>query len=107
MQEFARWAKQEGIGVGPCRGSAAGSIISYALDITTFDPLANDLIFERFLSPERTEMPDIDMDFDDERRLDVIQHCRDIYGPERIAHVITYGKMKAKQAVNDAQLDLD
>lgn len=102
VQEFARWAKQEGIGVGPGRGSAAGSIISYALDITTFDPLANDLIFERFLSPERTEMPDIDMDFDDERRLDVIQHCRDIYGPERIAHVITYGKMKAKQAVNDA-----
>ncbi len=102
VQEFARWAKQEGIGVGPGRGSAAGSIISYALDITTFDPLANDLIFERFLSPERTEMPGIDMDFDDERRLDVIQHCRDIYGPERIAHVITYGKMKAKQAVNDA-----
>ncbi len=102
VQEFARWAKQNGIGVGPGRGSAAGSIISYALDITTFDPLANDLIFERFLSPERTEMPDIDMDFDDERRLDVIQHCRDIYGPERIAHVITYGKMKAKQAVNDA-----
>ena len=102
VQEFARWAKSEGIGVGPGRGSAAGSIISYALDITTFDPLANDLIFERFLSPERTEMPDIDMDFDDERRLDVIQHCRDIYGPERIAHVITYGKMKAKQAVNDA-----
>ncbi len=102
VQEFARWAKGEGIGVGPGRGSAAGSIISYALDITTFDPLANDLIFERFLSPERTEMPDIDMDFDDERRLDVIQHCRDIYGPERIAHVITYGKMKAKQAVNDA-----
>ena len=78
VQEFARWAKGEGIGVGPGRGSAAGSIISYALDITTFDPLANDLIFERFLSPERTEMPDIDMDFDDERRLDVIQHCRDI-----------------------------
>ncbi len=107
VQEFARWAKQNGIGVGPGRGSAAGSIISYALDITTFDPLANDLIFERFLSPERTEMPDIDMDFDDERRLDVIQHCRDIYGPERIAHVITYSKMKAKQAVNDAARVLD
>lgn len=102
VQEFARWAKENGIGVGPGRGSAAGSIISYALDITSFDPLANDLIFERFLSPERTEMPDIDMDFDDERRLDVIQHCRDVYGSERIAHVITYGKMKAKQAVNDA-----
>ena len=102
VQEFARWAKQNGIGVGPGRGSAAGSIISYALDITTFDPLANGLIFERFLSPERTEMPDIDMDFDDERRLEVIQHCRDMYGDEKIAHVITYSTLKAKQAVNDA-----
>ena len=102
VQEFARWAKENGIGVGPGRGSAAGSIISYALDITTFDPLKNDLIFERFLSPERTEMPDIDMDFDDRRRLDVIQHCREVYGDERIAHVITYGKLKAKNAINDA-----
>ena len=102
VAEFACWARESGIGVGPGRGSAAGSIVSYAMGITSFDPLANDLIFERFLSPERTEMPDIDMDFDDERRLDVIQHCRDIYGPEKIAHVITYGKMKAKQAVNDA-----
>ena len=102
VQEFAQWAKRNGIGVGPGRGSAAGSIVSYALGITTFDPLANDLIFERFLSPERTEMPDIDMDFDDERRLEVVQHCRDFYGTDRIAHVITYGKMKAKQAVNDA-----
>ncbi|MGI6033508.1 MAG: DNA polymerase III subunit alpha [Coriobacteriales bacterium] len=107
VQEFARWARENGIGVGPGRGSAAGSIISYALGITRFDPLENDLIFERFLSPERTEMPDIDMDFDDERRLDVVQHCRDIYGPEKIAHVITYGKMKAKQAVNDAARVLD
>ena len=102
VAEFASWARGEGIGVGPGRGSAAGSIVSYAMGITSFDPLANDLIFERFLSPERTEMPDIDMDFDDERRLDVIQHCRDIYGDEKIAHVITYGKMKAKQAVVDA-----
>ena len=107
VQEFARWAREQGIGVGPGRGSAAGSIVSYALGITSFDPLENDLIFERFLSPQRTEMPDIDMDFDDERRLDVIQHCRDIYGPEKIAHVITYGKMKAKQAVNDAARVLD
>ena len=107
VQEFTRWAKENGIGVGPGRGSAAGSIISYALDITTFDPLENDLIFERFLSPERTEMPDIDMDFDDERRLEVVQHVRDLYGPEKIAHVITYGKMKAKQAVNDAARVLD
>jgi DNA polymerase III subunit alpha len=107
VQEFSRWAKQNGIGVGPGRGSAAGSIISYALDITTFDPLENDLIFERFLSPERSEMPDIDMDFDDERRLDVIQHCRDVYGDDKIAHVITFGTMKAKQAVQDAARVLD
>lgn len=102
VQEFANWAKENGIGVGPGRGSAAGSIISYALNITTFDPLENGLIFERFLSPERTEMPDIDMDFDDERRLDVIQHCRDVYGADKIAHVITFGTLKAKQAVVDA-----
>ncbi len=102
VQEFTQWAKKNGIGVGPGRGSAAGSIISYALDITTFDPLENGLIFERFLSPERTEMPDIDMDFDDERRGEVIQHVRDIYGEEKIAHVITFNKMKAKQAVGDA-----
>ncbi|NTU89653.1 MAG: DNA polymerase III subunit alpha, partial [Actinobacteria bacterium] len=102
VQEFVRWAKEHGIGVGPGRGSAAGSIISYALDITTFDPLENNLIFERFLSPERTEMPDIDIDFDDERRLEVVEHVREMYGPEKIAHVITFGTMKAKQAVNDA-----
>ena len=107
VQEFANWARENGIGVGPGRGSAAGSIVSYSLGITLFDPLENDLLFERFLSPERTEMPDIDMDFDDERRLDVIQHCRDIYGSEKIAHVITYGKMKAKQAVNDSARVLD
>lgn len=107
VQEFARWAKENGIGVGPGRGSAAGSIISYALDITTFDPLELDLIFERFLSPERTEMPDIDMDFDDERREDVVQHCRDLYGEDKIAHVITFGTLKAKQAVVDAARVLD
>jgi len=107
VQEFSRWAKENGIGVGPGRGSAAGSIISYALDITTFDPLENDLIFERFLSPERSEMPDIDMDFDDKRRLDVIQHCRDVYGDDKIAPVITFGTMKARQAVQDAARVLD
>ncbi len=107
VQDFARWAKENGIGVGPGRGSAAGSIISYALDITTFDPLENGLIFERFLSPERTEMPDIDMDFDDERRLDVIEYVRQMYGKEKVAHVITYSTIKAKQAINDACRVLD
>ncbi|MDR3052483.1 MAG: DNA polymerase III subunit alpha, partial [Coriobacteriales bacterium] len=102
VQEFVRWAKNNGVGVGPGRGSAAGSIISYALDITTLDPLENGLLFERFLSPERSEMPDIDIDFDDEGRFIVIQHLRELYGAEKVAHVITYGAMKAKQAINDA-----
>ncbi len=102
VQEFTQWAKDNGVGVGPGRGSAAGSIVSYALNITTFDPLENGLLFERFLSPERTEMPDIDLDFDDERRGDVINHVKEVYGEEKIANIITFGKMKAKQAIQDA-----
>lgn len=102
VQDFVRWAKNNGIGVGPGRGSAAGSIISYALDITTCDPLANDLIFERFLSPERTEMPDIDIDFDDDHRAEVIDYVRHRYGHDKVAHVITYQTIKAKQAIRDA-----
>ena len=102
VQEYVRWAKRNGIGVGPGRGSAAGAIVAYAMDITTFDPLDNGLMFERFLSPERSEMPDIDMDFDDERRLEVVEHVRQLYGPERVCHVITYSTIKAKQAINDA-----
>ena len=107
VAEYVRWAKQNGIGVGPGRGSAAGAIVAYAMDITTFDPLENGLMFERFLSPERTEMPDIDMDFDDERRLEVIEHVRQLYGPEKVTHVITYSTIKAKQAINDAARVLD
>ena len=103
VAEYVRWAKQNGIGVGPGRGSAAGAIVAYAMDITTFDPLENGLMFERFLSPERTEMPDIDMDFDDERRLEVIEHVRQLYGPEKVTHVITYSTIKAKQAINDCR----
>ncbi len=102
VQEYVRWAKQHGIGVGPGRGSAAGAIVAYAMDITTFDPLENGLMFERFLSVERSEMPDIDMDFDDERRLEVVQHVRELYGSDRVSHVITYSTIKAKQAINDA-----
>ena len=107
VAEYVRWAKQHGIGVGPGRGSAAGAIVAYAMDITTFDPLENGLMFERFLSPERTEMPDIDMDFDDERRLEVIEHVRQLYGSEKVTHVITYSTIKAKQAINDAARVLD
>jgi len=102
VAEYVGWAKRNGIGVGPGRGSAAGAIVAYALDITTFDPLENGLLFERFLSPERSEMPDIDMDFDDERRLEVVQHVRELYGSDRVCHVITYSTIKAKQAINDA-----
>ncbi len=107
VAEYVRWAKQNGIGVGPGRGSAAGALVAYAMDITTFDPLSNGLMFERFLSPERTEMPDIDMDFDDERRLEVIEHVRQLYGSEKVTHVITYSTIKAKQAINDAARVLD
>jgi DNA polymerase-3 subunit alpha len=102
VQEFVRWAKTHGVGVGPGRGSAAGSIVSYALDITALDPIENGLLFERFLSLERTEMPDIDIDFDEDGRALVIDHLRDLYGPEKVSHVITYGSMKAKQAIVDA-----
>ncbi|MDO4596736.1 MAG: DNA polymerase III subunit alpha [Coriobacteriaceae bacterium] len=107
VAEYVRWAKENGIGVGPGRGSAAGALVAYAMDITTFDPLSNGLMFERFLSPERTEMPDIDMDFDDERRLEVVEHVRQLYGPEKVTHVITYSTIKAKQAINDSARVLD
>lgn len=107
VAEFVDWAKKNGVGVGPGRGSAAGSIISYGLGITDLDPLSNGLMFERFLSPERVEMPDIDIDFDEEGRFRVIEHLRELYGSEKVAHVITYSTMKAKAAVNDAARILD
>lgn len=102
VADFTRWAKAQNIGVGPGRGSAAGSIIAYSLGITALDPIANGLLFERFLNPERTEMPDIDMDFDDERRGEVIEYVRDLYGADKVAQIITFGKMKARAAVRDA-----
>ena len=107
VQEFVRWAKKNGVGVGPGRGSAAGSIVSYALDITTLDPLENGLMFERFLSLERPEMPDIDVDFDEDGRAKVIEHVRELYGSEKVAHVITYNSLKAKQAVVDTTRTFD
>lgn len=102
VADFVRWAKEQGIGVGPGRGSAAGSIVSYSLGITNLDPIEHGLLFERFLNPERTEMPDIDIDFDDERRGEVIEYVRDKYGDDRVAQIITFNKMKAKLAVRDA-----
>jgi DNA polymerase-3 subunit alpha len=90
VSDFVQWAKDQGIGVGPGRGSAAGSIVSYALGITEVDPLKYDLLFERFLNPERVEMPDIDMDFDDERRPEVIDYVRHKYGEDRVTQIITF-----------------
>lgn len=102
VSDFVHWAKANGIGVGPGRGSAAGSIVSYALAITNLDPIENGLLFERFLNPERTEMPDIDIDFDDERRLEVIEYVRQKYGADKVAQIITYSTMKARAAIRDA-----
>ncbi|MDD6692819.1 MAG: DNA polymerase III subunit alpha [Olsenella sp.] len=102
VQDYVQWAKDNGIGVGPGRGSAAGAIVAYAMNITNFDPLENGLMFERFLSPQRSEMPDIDMDFDDEHLQDVLAHVRDVYGEDHVCKVITYSTIKAKQAINDA-----
>lgn len=102
VQEYVMWAKTHGIGVGPGRGSAAGSIVTYAMGITDLNPLPYGLLFERFLSVERTEMPDIDVDFDDAHRQDVINHVREFYGADHIAGVITFGKLQAKNAVRDA-----
>jgi DNA polymerase-3 subunit alpha len=86
----------------PGRGSAAGSIIAYALGITELDPIKHGLLFERFLNPERISMPDIDMDFDERRRGEVIRYATEKYGEDRVAQIVTYGTIKAKQAVKDA-----
>ena len=107
VQEYIRWARENGIGVGPGRGSAAGSLCTYAMGITDLDPIKNGLMFERFLNPERVEMPDIDVDFDDLHRQDVIDHIREFYGEDHVAGVITFGVLKAKNAVRDATRVLD
>ena len=107
VQEYIEWARSQGIGVGPGRGSAAGSIVAYAMGITDLEPLSNGLLFERFLSPERVEMPDIDCDFEDERRQEVIDHIREVYGADHVTGVITFGKLQAKNAVRDAARVLD
>lgn len=107
VQEYIEWARSQGIGVGPGRGSAAGAIVAYAMGITDLDPLTNGLLFERFLSPERVEMPDIDVDFEDERRGEVIEHIKEVYGEDHVSGVITFGKLQAKNAVRDAARVLD
>lgn len=99
--DFVVWGKLQGIVFGPGRGSAAGSIVSYALRITEVDPLAYDLLFERFLNPDRISMPDIDIDIQDTRRDEVIQYVTDKYGDDRVASIVTFGKMAARNAVRD------
>lgn len=101
IQDFINWGKNEGIVFGPGRGSAAGSIISYALKITELDPLKYDLLFERFLNPDRISMPDVDIDIQDTRRDEVIQYCVQKYGTERVANIVTFGRMFARNAVRD------
>ena len=100
-QDFVNWAKNQGIAVGPGRGSAAGSIVSYALNITTLNPLEHGLPFERFLNPERPTPPDIDIDFADIKRDEVINYVAKKYGEDHVASVITFGRMEARVAVRD------
>jgi DNA polymerase-3 subunit alpha len=102
VADFIMWAKNNGIRVGPGRGSAAGSIVSYAMGITDLDPIEHGLVFERFLNPERVSMPDVDIDFDERRRGDVIRYVTEKYGDDRVAQIITYGTIKAKAAVKDS-----
>lgn len=99
--DFIRWAREEGIPVGPGRGSAAGSIVSYCLRITDIDPLEHDLLFERFLNPERISMPDIDIDFCYERRGEVIQYVREKYGSDAVGQIVTFGTLKSRAAIKD------
>ncbi len=101
VAEFINWSKDRGIPVGPGRGSAAGSIVAWGMGITDIDPIRFDLLFERFLNPERNSMPDIDVDFAQDRREESIQHVRDKYGAPLVSQIITYGSLKAKAAVRD------
>jgi DNA polymerase-3 subunit alpha len=101
VQDFINWGKDQGIIFGPGRGSAAGSIIAYTLHITDLDPLKYDLLFERFLNPDRISMPDIDVDIQDNRRNEVIQYCSDKYGADRVSNIVTFGRMAARAAIRD------
>ncbi len=107
VEDFIRAAREMGVSVGPGRGSAAGSVVAYCTKITNIDPIKYDLLFERFLNPERVSMPDIDIDFDDEGRGRVIQYVIDKYGSSQVAQIITYGTMAAKSSIRDAGRALD
>ena len=105
--DFIKFAKSKGIAVGPGRGSCGGSLVAYVLDITEVDPIKYDLIFERFLNPERITMPDIDIDFEDDRRNEVIEYVIEKYGKERVAQIITFGTMAARAAIRDVGRVMD
>jgi DNA polymerase-3 subunit alpha len=107
VAEFILWAKNNGVPVGPGRGSGAGSLVAYALKITDLDPLAYNLLFERFLNPERVSMPDFDIDFCQEGRDRVIQHVKDLYGKDAVSQIATFGTMAAKGAIRDVGRVLD
>src|SRR4030042_853283 len=101
VQDFVRWAKENRIVVGPGRGSAPGSLVSYLLNITTIDPIKYNLLFERFLNPERVSLPDIDLDFTDRRRDEVIEYVSQKYGRDKVAQIITFGTMAARAVIRD------
>lgn len=101
VQDLVNYARAQGIGVGPGRGSGAGSLVAFLLYITNLDPLDHGLLFERFLNPERAAMPDFDLDFADDRREEIIRYSVEKYGQEHVAHIVTFGTMKAKAAVRD------
>ncbi len=102
VADFINWAKEQGIRVGPGRGSGAGSMVAYAMGITDLDPIEHGLLFERFLNPERISMPDFDVDFDERRRDEVLEYVRRKYGTDHVAQVVTYGRIKSKQALKDS-----
>lgn len=101
VMEFIQWSKDNGIPVGPGRGSGAGSLVAYALKITDLDPLEYDLLFERFLNPERVSMPDFDVDFCMDKRDQVIDHVAEMYGRDAVSQIITFGTMAAKAVIRD------
>ena len=107
VQDFCNAARDMGVSVGPGRGSAAGSVVAYSIGITNIDPIKYDLLFERFLNPERISMPDIDIDFDDEGRSKVIEYVIQKYGTKQVAQIITYGTMAAKSSIRDTARVLD
>ena len=101
VQDFIRAGRERGVSIGPGRGSAAGSAVAYCLDITQIDPIKYDLLFERFLNPDRISLPDIDVDFDDDGRYEVLKYVTEKYGAEKVAHIVTYQSMATKMAIKD------